>query len=96
MTKQLTIKLNEERFKPLIEELAKSDKLRLSQTYSELVAKSLFLCYNLMNKDQPDESLAGPDQLQKQRVLKSREVLDFMNSYAVFKRQGMTSIKKKD
>jgi len=44
MTKQITIKLNEEKFKPILNYLTKAG-VYLPRTYSELVGQCLWFCY---------------------------------------------------
>ena len=47
MTKQLVIKLNEEKFKPLLDKLMQTGS-NISKTYSEVTAKCIFYIYLLM------------------------------------------------
>ena len=72
-----------------MEQLAKHHKLRLSQSYSELVAKSLFLCHNLIHEGREEDMPEIPKVLREKESQRSKEVIKFMNDYAVFKRRGL-------
>ena len=54
MTKQIVIKLNEKKFRPLINKLKVSE--RISKSDSEIVGKTLFGAYVLMSEKLPELS----------------------------------------
>ena len=45
MTKQITIKLNEAKFKPILDMLVSAEMGRNAKTYSELAGKCIWFCH---------------------------------------------------
>jgi hypothetical protein len=95
MTKQITIKLNEERFRPLLNKLRMFGGDGITESDSDLVGKCLFLCYELIyNKRGRDKTSfdvlaenAGQD--------KPQLILGFLSDYYRFKKKGLPNHQKK-
>ncbi|MBW2964209.1 hypothetical protein KY363_02005 [Candidatus Woesearchaeota archaeon] len=96
MTKQLTIKLNEEQFQPLIDELKRFTGEAMGETNSDFVAKTLFFAYMYLKKKQPGVNKTLYEVLDEQLNFdKSEIMLQFMNEYAEFKKVGLAVYDKK-
>lgn len=92
MTKQITVKLNEAQFQPLIDELRRFAGDALGETNSDFVAKTLFFCYYFITKKHPEfknktdyELLAEMKDIDKAEVM-----LEFLNEFARFKKEGIS------
>lgn len=92
MTHQIIIKLNEERFKPLLNKL-KSNGHGTVNTYSELVGKIIFFDYMLWTKK--SEKLKGKTKMEfltDQLGLTHDELtVSFLKEYVEFTKYGIKS-----
>jgi len=85
MTKQITIKLNEKRFKPLIESLIESNN-RTSKSYSEAVGKAIFYSHQATVKKHHE---LGNKTIQE-KICELREItkeqcqIEFLRAYSEF------------
>lgn len=91
MTKQITIKLNESRFRPILEKLRAFCGEGMAESDSDLVGKSLFYCYYASYCKNPD--LGGKSTFdvisKKSGSTKPELLLNFLNKYQLFKKKGL-------
>ncbi len=90
MTHQIVIKLNEERFKPLLDKLKANGHGAVS-SYSELVGKIIFFDYLLWNKK--CEELSGKTKIEflidKLGLTNDELTIDFLQKYIEFTKSGI-------
>jgi len=89
MTDQITVKLNEKLFRPLIEDIDKFTGPGMVKSDSDLVAKCIFFTHQFMYKKQ--DSLGGKtlwEVLQEQSGREKPEmILTFLKNYSEFSRK---------
>ncbi|MBW2964208.1 hypothetical protein KY363_02000 [Candidatus Woesearchaeota archaeon] len=97
MTKQITIKLNEEQFQPLLDTLQKFAGDALGETNSDFVAKTLFFCYYFITKKHPEFQNKTDYELlaEMKHIDKAEVMLEFLNEYSRFKKEGLDIYKRK-
>ncbi len=90
MTRQIVIKLNEERFKPILNKL-KSNGHGAVSSYSELVGKIIFFDYMLWTKK--CEELDGKTKIEflldKLELTNDELTVDFLQKYIEFTKSGI-------
>jgi len=85
MTKQIVIKLNERKFKPLLDELTACGK-GLSKSYSESVKKAVFFCHHFNTYKYPelDNETMLQTILDKMNKTYNQAFLEFLKKYTDF------------
>jgi hypothetical protein len=95
MTEQITIKLNKELFRPLIDELRDFGGHGITESDSDLVGKTLFFTYFFISRNQePSGKTALESVLEFRKVEKAEAILRFLNDYYLFKKKGLAAYKK--
>lgn len=96
ITKQITIKLNEERFRPLVEKLNEFAGTGLAASDSELVGRCLFYCYfSIFSKTSDAGTKSGFEKLQEVAGIDSSEmILRFLQDYSKFKKGGLPALER--
>ena len=91
MTKQITIKLNESRFRPLMDKLRAFGGEGLVDSDSDLVGKALFYCYHSIYYKNPElgDKTSYDVISEKSGAGKSELLLKFLNMYHQFKKKGL-------
>ena len=92
MTHQIVIKLNEERFKPLLDKL-KTNGHGAVHSYSELVGKIIFFDYLLWTKkcEELGDKTKMEFLLEKLEVTNDELTIDFLQKYIEFTKSGNKS-----
>ncbi|MFC1742260.1 hypothetical protein ACFL3V_07030 [Nanoarchaeota archaeon] len=96
MTKQITIKLNHALFRPLLDEMRLFAGIGVAETDSDMVAKTLFFCYNFLSRKQKgNHGKTSLDLLLDAKgIEKSDAIVQFLNEYGFFKKVGLQEFKK--
>ena len=95
MTEQITIKLNKELFRPLIDELSDFGGRGITESDSDLVGKSLFFAYFFISSKQGSAGKTSLETvLEAKKIEKAEAILQFLNDYYVFKKKGLVAYKK--
>jgi hypothetical protein len=99
VTKQITIKLNYNQFRPLLDELTKFAGKGITDSDSDNAGKALFYSYRSIMKKHPDLGKSTFDVITETRKMtKPEALLEFLNDYQRFKKSGLaafaTNIKK--
>jgi hypothetical protein len=91
ITEQITIKLNAKRFRPLLKKLEAFGGHGLTDSDSDLVGKALFYCYYSIYCKKPDcKNMSTFEMVSAMSGKEKPElVLNFLNKYAEFKKQGL-------
>jgi hypothetical protein len=90
LTKQITLKLNYNQFRPLLDELAKFAGKGMSDSDSDLAAKALFYAYRSFTKKHPELGKTTFDITTEARnISRSEALLEFLNDYHRFKKEGI-------
>lgn len=86
MTKQIVIKLNEEKFKPLLDKLIAEGGHHISRTYSEITAKSLFFVSRFLFEKIPElDNKTMREFIEEARDFSPEQgLIDMLSSYSKF------------
>jgi len=89
MTKQITIKLNHDLFRPVLDKLTKFAGEGVTASDSDLVAKCIFFCdYIIFDKLKSGKTRL--DLITESRDIELSEgILNFLGEYQKFKKQGL-------
>ena len=96
LTKQITIKLNYNQFRPLLEELKTFAGTGITESDSDMVGKSLFFCHQATIQRLPHRGNKTHFEILTENIgiSKSEAILYFLNNYAEFKKKGLKGLKK--
>jgi len=91
MTKQITIKLNHKQFRPLLDKLQEFAGLGLTESDSDTVGKSLFLCYQSLIQRNPnrDNKTHFEILIENVGIDRAQAMIYFLNNYSEFKKKGL-------
>ena len=96
MNGQITIKLNSELFRKLLEDLRKFAGQGVAESDSDLVGKALFACYYFITQKQ--EKFDGKTDFEMLSELKNQDISEglvkFLNDYYTFKKKGLEEYTK--
>lgn len=96
MTKQITIKLNYKQFRPVLDSLVSFSGEGMYESDSDIVGKSLFYCYRATNIKHKDVGKTTYEVMTERRGMsKSEALLEFLEEYYRFKKEGLPNIQKK-
>ncbi len=92
VTKQITIKLNEEKFRPLIDKLNEFSGTGLATSDSELVGRCIFYTYfSIFSKVHNQNTKSGFEVLQDCSGQDSSElIMTFLQEYSSFRKKGLS------
>jgi hypothetical protein len=96
MTKQITIKLNHDHFRPLLEELKLFAGTGITESDSDMVGKALFFCHQSVIQRIPQRNHKTHFEILTDNIgiSKSDAILYFLNNYSDFKKKGLKGLKK--
>jgi hypothetical protein len=97
LTKQITIKLNHEHFRPVLDNLRAFMGSGTSESDSDMAGKSLFFCHQFLLQKQPQRGNRTYLEILLESIGADRAeaVLLFLNKYAEFKKKGLNSRRKR-
>ena len=88
MTEQITIKLNKEQFKPLLDKLQAHAGYGIASSDSDMVGKMILFMFNIIvpqHKNQDNKTLIE-QLLEPKNMEKADAIIAFLNDYAAFKK----------
>ncbi len=89
MTKQIIIKLNEKRFKPVFDKLLEAGH-GVSKSYSEIAGKTIFYCYLAKYEKLPELGNKTKMEflLEHMGISSDEDFLNFLQEYVKFTKNG--------
>lgn len=96
MTEQITIKLNKKTFRPVLDKLTNFAGTGICESDSDIAGKALFYAYRATCKKHEKINKTTFDVITEIRGLSKPEaLLEFLNDYYGFKKEGINSCEKK-